>query len=298
MQCLPYELIYWVTYSHWRRELIKYLCSAVSRSLIFLVILSGNVLALSPSCFVWHEWHLSLLFSSLILPSTLGSEFLAVSFSRALISHLLIINHPDKVLQGLGCPASCWSAWNVTKFDGSERFAILLQLAIWSYEIVIIIRQLRMSWYGVFWNTSVPSSLFLLVVKAFVKKPYVLQYSATSKMNFHFMFLFLYFRNLFSKCVPACILFIKTSSGVIRFYYVSVEEIPSVPCYGMHIQTDVHAQNSEVQSSTRDYEDTDVQEDCICIFCACTHMRESMFSQKVCVPCTLILCKYTCHIYI
>ena len=135
-----------------------------------------------------------------------------------------------------------------------------------------------MSWYGVFWNTSVPSSLFLLVVKAFVKKPYVLQYSATSKMNFHFMFLFLYFRNLFSKCVSACILFIKTSSGVIRFYYVSVEEIPSVPCYGMHIQTDVHAQNSEVQSSTRDYEDTDVQEDCICIFCACTHMRESMFS--------------------
>lgn len=172
----------------------------MSRSLIFLVILSGNVLALSPLCFVWHEWHLSLLFSSLILPSTLGSEFLAVSFSRALISHLLIINHPDKVLQGLGCPTSCWSAWNVTKFDGSEGFAILLQLAIWSYKIVIIIRQLRMSWYGVFWNTSVPSSLFLLVVKAFVKSltfySIVLQVKWIFILCFYFCILEICFQNV------------------------------------------------------------------------------------------------------
>lgn len=130
------------------------------------------------------------------------------------------------------------------------------------------------------------------------KEPYILQFNTTSKMNSHFILLFLYFRNLYfqNACLHAqhslrhllerldSIMSVQRKSQVFL-----VMECTSKLMFMLRSLRYNHQQ--EIMRST------DVQEDCICIFCACTHMRESMFSQKVCVPCTLILCKYTCHIY-
>lgn len=111
----------------------------------FQVILSGSVLALSPLCLIWHEWHLSLFFSSLILSSVLGSEFLAASSSHPLwclacwSRSTKSVCLKSSVQHILRSPASCSLSSTLIKFNNSEGFSVLLQKSRWSYKSVIIV---------------------------------------------------------------------------------------------------------------------------------------------------------------
>lgn len=200
------------------------------------------MLALNPLCLVWHECLLSLLFSSLILSSALGSEFLAASSSHPL--QCLIcwswntnsVCSKRSVLPILRTPGSCWSASTPIKFNSSEGFSVLLQLARWNCKLVIIIRQLCIRYYELSWNTSIFPALSPLVVEIFVKS--LILYNFYYVWNCKFTFyasISIFLKCVLSKCVPMWILVIKTPFGGIRVYYASEYKIPSSLLYGRHI---------------------------------------------------------------
>lgn len=119
--------------------------------------------------------------------------------------------------------------------------------------------------------------------------------------NYKFTFyasISIFLKCVLSKCVPVCILVIKTPFGGITLCYVSEHKTPSSPLYGRHIQNDIHTHISETQSSAGHYEEHwCARKRYLCTLCVCTHVRETVFCQKVCIPCALILCRYSCHIY-